>query len=79
VLRTLQELSKSRYVSAYELGTIHVGLQEHEQALQSLEKAYIERSGWMPYLATDPTLAPLRREVRFQRLLRCVSNKGNEH
>ncbi|MGA8669854.1 MAG: winged helix-turn-helix domain-containing protein [Terracidiphilus sp.] len=79
VLRTLQELSKTRYVSAYELGTIHVGLQEHEQALQCLEEAYMERSGWMPYLANDPTLAPLRREARFQRLLRCVSNKGNEH
>jgi tetratricopeptide (TPR) repeat protein len=76
VLRMLEELSKNRYVSAYELGTIHVGLQDHEQALNCLEKAYIERSGWMPYLATDPTLAPLRGEVRFQRLLRCVSNRS---
>jgi TolB-like protein/Tfp pilus assembly protein PilF len=75
VLHTLQELSRNRYVSAYELGTIHVGLQDHEQALNCLEKAYIERSGWMPYLATDPTLAPLRGEARFQRLLRCVSNR----
>ena len=79
VLRTLQELSKKRYVSAYELGVIHVGLQEPEQALDCLERAYIERSGWMPYLATDPTLAPLRGEARFQRLLRCVSNRSNGH
>jgi TolB-like protein len=75
VLRTLQELSRNRYVSAYELGTIHVGLQDHEQALNCLEKAYIERSGWMPYLATDPTWSPLRGEARFQRLLRCVPNR----
>jgi TolB-like protein/tetratricopeptide (TPR) repeat protein len=77
VLRTLEELSKNRYVSAYELGMIHVGLQEHEKALDCLERAYVERSGWMPYLATDPALAPLRSEARFQRLLRCVSNRSN--
>lgn len=78
VLRTLEELSRNRYVSAYELGTIHVGLQDHEQAMNCLERAFIERSGWMPYLATDPTLAPLRSEARFQRLLRCVSNRSHK-
>lgn len=65
-------------MSAYELGTIHVGLQDHEQALNCLEEAYIERSGWMPYLAIDPRLAPLRGEARFQRLLRCVSNRSQD-
>lgn len=79
VLRTMEELSKDRYVSAYELGTIHVGLQEHEQALACLERACVERSGWIPYLAIDPAWAPLRNEARFQRLLRCVSNRSNGH
>ena len=78
ILGTLKELSKSRYVAAYELGTIHVGLHEYEHALDCLERAYIERSGWIPYLPVDPTFAPLRSEPRFQRVLRSISNsRGN--
>ncbi len=49
---------------------IYTGLGEHEQALKWLERAYQDRSGWMPFLQVEPRLDPLRDDPRFQDLLR---------
>jgi DNA-binding winged helix-turn-helix (wHTH) protein/tetratricopeptide (TPR) repeat protein len=72
VLRQLEELSAHRYVSSYEIGLIHVALEEQNHALDCLEKAYGERSGWIPYLAVEPRLASLRGHPRFQQVVRRV-------
>ncbi len=72
-LRVLSELSglrKQRYVEAFGIARIYVGLGEKEQALSWLEKAYEEHAVWTVYLKVDPTLNPLRSDPRFQALLR---------
>jgi len=72
VLAELEELSKRRYVSPYEKAILHAGLGETEQALEWLEKAYRERSGWMIYLQAEPRLDRLRSDPRFGNLVRRV-------
>jgi DNA-binding winged helix-turn-helix (wHTH) protein/TolB-like protein len=66
ILRHSQELAGARYVSSYELALIHLGLGEEDMALERLNKAVEERSGWLPYLANDVRLDPLRSSPQFK-------------
>ena len=72
VLRQLHALSKQKYVSPYDMATIHAGLQENDQAFAWLERAFKHRSTWLTYLKLEPQLDPLRSDPRFQNLLRRV-------
>jgi serine/threonine-protein kinase len=79
ILVQLDNLSKQRYVSAYDRAAIYVGLGESEQALAWLERAYQEHSQFMIYLNTDPRFDSLRNKARFQDFLRRLSfpSQGN--
>jgi hypothetical protein len=57
-------------VSPYFPATVYAGLGRKEQALAFLEKAYADRSSFIPFLKVDPELDPLRSEPRFAALLR---------
>jgi len=70
VLGELNAVSRRIYVSPYDIALIYAGLGEKAQALACLERAFAERSTWMPYLKVDPWLDSLRSEPRFQDLLR---------
>jgi len=70
ILLQLDDLSRQRYVSAYDKAIIYVGLGEIDQSLEWLQRAYQERSQFMIYLDTDPRLDSLRTDGRFQNLLR---------
>jgi eukaryotic-like serine/threonine-protein kinase len=65
----LAELRSSRFVSAYDIATIHSGLGDTATALDWLERGYEERTHWMALLGVDPRLDPLRQEPRFQALM----------
>lgn len=69
VLRQLEQLSQTRYISSYEIGLIHLALGEHDRALDLLDAAVEERSGWLPYLLNDVRLDPLRSTGRFASLI----------
>jgi TolB-like protein len=68
VLTQLGELSQTRYISSYELALIHISLGEHDRALDLLDVAVEERSGWLPYLLNDVRLDPVRSTARFASL-----------
>jgi len=68
VLRQLGELSQTRYISSYEIALIHIALGEHDRALDLLDVAVEERSGWLPYLLNDVRLDPVRSTARFASL-----------
>jgi len=72
MLEGLSQLSSTRYVSPYSVALIHVGLGDRDQALAWLEKAYVERSDYMPYLNREPMLDGLRSNPRFAALVRRV-------
>lgn len=74
LLAQLHALSKHRYVKPLDIAFIHIGLDEKDQALQWLDKAYEERAGWLGYLPVDPVYDPLRSDPRFQELLRRIQS-----
>jgi TolB-like protein len=65
ILGQLSELSQTRYISSYEIALIHIALDEHDRALDLLDLAVEERSGWLPYLLNDVRLDPVRSTARF--------------
>ena len=69
ILQRLEEKSKRDFVPAYNLAVIHVALNEPDEALHYLQKAYQERDWAMMVLAVEPRLEPLRGKPGFQELL----------
>ncbi|MBX3278933.1 MAG: protein kinase [Acidobacteria bacterium] len=65
VLEELKSLAEHRYVSSYFIAVIHLGLGEHDEAMEWLERAYEERSGSLPFIGVEPMLDPLRGDARF--------------
>jgi hypothetical protein len=55
---------------AWNIAAIYAGLDEREQALDWLEKAYEEQYPLLLHINVDPQLDDLRSEPRFQALLR---------
>ena len=69
ILSRLRELSKAKYVSAYEIAEVYISLGEIESAFEWLEKAYEERSRALVFLKVEPRLDPIRSDPRFKTLL----------
>jgi hypothetical protein len=63
-------MSEKRFVSAFLVAGVYVGLGEKDNAFQSLEKAYEERSGRLVYLGVERAFDPLRSDPRFRNLVR---------
>ncbi|HYU40875.1 MAG TPA: winged helix-turn-helix domain-containing protein [Vicinamibacteria bacterium] len=72
MLEGLRQLSSTRGVSPYSIALVHGGLGDRDQALAWLEKAYVERSDYMPYLSREPMLDGLRSDPRFAALVRRI-------
>jgi hypothetical protein len=70
LLDELMEVSRKRYVCPYEIGVIHLGLGEKDEAFRWLEKGYQDRSLCMQYTKQDPRLTPLHGDPRYEDLLR---------
>jgi len=68
VLSELEQLSVKRYISPYEFAAVHAGLNEKEQALTWLERAFEERSSWLTLLRVDSRLDGLHEDPRFRNL-----------
>jgi len=69
ILTKLLQLSDRKYVSAYDIALIYVGLRQNREALKWLAKAYEERAYLMVYLKVDPAMDPLRGKVKFEKIL----------
>jgi hypothetical protein len=69
-MQQLDELSKRIYVSPYQKALIYAGLGKKSEALQSLEKAFGERSLLPTSLRFDPRLNELRADPRLQDFMR---------
>jgi serine/threonine-protein kinase len=72
ILHELEGIAASRYVSRYEVALVHLGLGEHDRALELLEMAYLERAVGMTFMGVEPRLDPLRPTAAFADLRRRV-------
>ena len=73
VLRQLQELSGTRYVSPYHMAYVYTGLGEQDQAIDWLERAYRERAGAVYGIKASFLFTSLRSQPRFTALLRLMN------
>ena len=62
--------ASTRYVSPVELGTVYMGLGDHEHALRLLEEAYETRDLQMQFLKVDGTYDAVRSDPRYRDLMR---------
>jgi tetratricopeptide (TPR) repeat protein len=79
VLNELLELAQQQYVPRYHIATIYAGLDDRQQALAWLEKAYEERDQWLCQLKAEPMFDRLRADRRFLELLARVFNHVEPH
>ena len=64
-LQILDELQHASNVSEYSLAVVYLGLDQHEQAIDWLEKAFEARHSHMVYTNQGPRFDPLRENNRF--------------
>ncbi|PYX97019.1 MAG: hypothetical protein DMG71_04270, partial [Acidobacteria bacterium] len=72
-LEGLEQVSKQRYVSAYNIAQIHARLQQKDQTLAWLENAFNQRDSQLPYMRVEPAFDEIRSDPRFQQLLQRLS------
>ena len=72
VLKTLEAVSRERYVPPYALALVHAGLGERDAVFDWLDRAYSARDVHLIFLTVDPKWDPYRGDPRFEALLaRC--------
>jgi tetratricopeptide (TPR) repeat protein len=77
VMNALLSISKERYLPPYSMAIVHMGLGQHDEAMQWLERCYDARDVHVIFLPIDPKWDPLRSDPRFCSLLqRCGFPNG---
>lgn len=72
ILAELEELSRERYVSPYDLAVSQFALGDKDRTFEYLEKAYAERSRRLWGLKVNPIWDNLRPDPRFANLLQRI-------
>jgi tetratricopeptide (TPR) repeat protein len=74
-LAQLKNLSRDRYVSPFQVGTVYLALGDSDQAFAYFEKAYTDRA--LPFtLNVDPRFSKFHSDPRFLRLLKYLNLQG---
>jgi tetratricopeptide (TPR) repeat protein len=66
------EAAKRSYVSPIRFIAIYARLEDNDQVIAWLQKAYEERSAWLVFLAVEPRYDKLRSDLRFTDLLQRI-------
>jgi DNA-binding winged helix-turn-helix (wHTH) protein/tetratricopeptide (TPR) repeat protein len=69
ILDDLTQRSKRDFVPAFSVALVCIGLGDREQAMNWLEKSYLDRSTYMVYSGVDPLLDGVRSDPRFSALM----------
>jgi DNA-binding winged helix-turn-helix (wHTH) protein/Flp pilus assembly protein TadD len=70
VLNTLGAIARDRYVPPYAMALVHLGLDQRDQALDFLRRAYAVHDVHLAFLTVDPKWDPYRTDARFIELLK---------
>ncbi|PYT19773.1 MAG: hypothetical protein DMG58_35545 [Acidobacteria bacterium] len=73
VLRELENSASHQYVPAMYIAAIYAALGEGDRSIRWIQKAYEERSDYMVYLRTEPSVDRFRSDPRFQYLLKLIA------
>jgi DNA-binding winged helix-turn-helix (wHTH) protein/Tfp pilus assembly protein PilF len=77
ILAELENLRSQKFVPAYDIAVVRLGLGEKAAALDWLVEAEREHSGWLAYLAVESRLDSLREMPEFKMLLaRVLSSRS---
>jgi tetratricopeptide (TPR) repeat protein len=72
ILRTLETVSRDRYIPPYAMALIHIGLGRSDAAFEWLLRAFDAHDVHLAFLTIDPKWDPMRNETRFNDLIiRC--------
>jgi serine/threonine protein kinase/TolB-like protein/Flp pilus assembly protein TadD len=77
ILKELTMRAQQTYVQPTWLAVINLALGQNDQAFDWLEKAFVDRSGALLYLKVDPVFDPVRKDARFEDLMRRVGLVGS--
>jgi serine/threonine protein kinase/Tol biopolymer transport system component/tetratricopeptide (TPR) repeat protein len=69
LLKQVQDIAETRYVSGCVLALLHIACNEKEKALDQLERAWRDHDWWVVWLPVGPSWDPVRKSPRFQQLL----------
>jgi len=72
ILDQLKQLSKQRFVYAYGIALVYVGLGDKDQAFQWLEKSFQDREARINRLRVDPLFDSIRSDARYADLIRRI-------
>jgi eukaryotic-like serine/threonine-protein kinase len=72
ILADLLIRTKSRYISALDIATVHLGLGDTDATFEWLERAFQTRASALVYLGVDPRYDTVREDPRFRDLVRRV-------
>jgi eukaryotic-like serine/threonine-protein kinase len=75
ILTQLQSQADSRYIPAYLIARIYLGLGDIDAMFDLLEKACDERYGYLAYLEVEPIFDGVRADPRYEKLIRRVGLK----
>ena len=78
ILDEMAAMSRSGYVDPFDIAQVHVGLGEMDAALDSLERAATDRSGYLVFCGAWPAFEAMRPNPRFQALLGRMSLRTSE-
>lgn len=76
ILTELDGTANGRYVESFARAVVHLGLRDHDSALECLERGYEERSWQLLWLGSWPLFDPLRATPRFRALLARIGGVG---
>ena len=69
ILEELRRRGRTGYISPFDVATVYVGLNRHDEAFRALEEAYAGRAYGLVFLAVDPRFDPIRSDPRYLELL----------
>ncbi|MEK6287695.1 MAG: protein kinase [Acidobacteriota bacterium] len=72
VLQRMDALASRKYVPAYLIARIYLGLGDNDRVFELLDKACEERYGYLAYLNVEPLFDSIRSDPRFSDLVRRV-------
>lgn len=72
ILNGVKETAKTSYVCAFEIGSVHAALGERDEAFRWIHKGLGDRCDCMVWLKTEPWIASIRKDPRYDELIRQV-------